>query len=141
MASSAFVRPNLLWRSRLPSTYTLRLTFFAQEAFGLARYPRDSPPSPSLFHSLCHVGFALTNLDVSGLNPHWSHGFGRFGRRASCHTANKPLTGKGEIGASAETVQAMWYGMWRPLSTDAPAKTYIIPANKVCCVFSVGIVL
>ena len=47
-------------------------------------------------------------------------------------SANKPLTGKGEIGASAETVQTMWYGMRRPLSTDAPAETYIIPANEVC---------
>nr|AAL86513.1 hypothetical protein [Oryza sativa Japonica Group]AAP52707.1 hypothetical protein LOC_Os10g13620 [Oryza sativa Japonica Group] len=45
-------------------------------------------------------------------------------------SANKPLTGKGEIGASAETVQTMWYGMRRPLSTDAPAETYIVPANK-----------
>ncbi len=40
--------------------------------------------------------------------------------------------GKGEIGASAETVQTMWYGMRRPLSTDAPAETYIIPAKEVC---------
>jgi hypothetical protein len=47
-------------------------------------------------------------------------------------SANKPLTGKGEIGASAETVQTMWYGMWRPLSTDAPAETNLIPANEVC---------
>nr|AAL93075.1 hypothetical protein [Oryza sativa Japonica Group] len=30
---------------------------------------------------------------------------------ASCHTANKLLTGKGEIGASAETVQTMWYDL------------------------------
>lgn len=76
--------------------------------------------------------FALTNPDVSGLNPHRSHAFGRFGRRASCHIANKPLTGKGEIGASAETVQTMWYGMWRPLSTGAPVETYIVPTSKVC---------
>ncbi len=47
-------------------------------------------------------------------------------------SANKPLTDKGEIGASAETVQTMWYGMRRPLSIDAPAETYIIPANEVC---------
>jgi hypothetical protein len=26
----------------------------------------------------------------------------------------------------------MWYGMWRPLSTGAPAETYIVPASKVC---------
>ena len=47
-------------------------------------------------------------------------------------SANKPLTGKGEIGASAETMQTMWYAMRRPLSTDAPAETYIIPTNEVC---------
>ena len=46
-------------------------------------------------------------------------------------SANKPLTGKGENGASAETVQTMWYGMWRPLLTDAPAETYIVLANKI----------
>jgi hypothetical protein len=47
-------------------------------------------------------------------------------------SANKPLTGKGEIGASAKTVQTMRYGMRRPLSTDAPAETYNVPVNKVC---------
>jgi hypothetical protein len=60
------------------------------------------------------------------------HGFRQIGSKGLMPSANKPLTGKGEIGASAETVQTMWYGMRRPLSTDAPAETYIIPTNEVC---------
>jgi hypothetical protein len=43
-ASSALAGASLLWRNRLPSAYTLRPTSFAQEATGLAEYPRD--PSP-----------------------------------------------------------------------------------------------
>nr|CAE03953.2 OSJNBb0085H11.2 [Oryza sativa Japonica Group] len=67
--------------------------------------------SPFLLHSLRH-----------GFQQIWSKGL--------MPSANKPLTGKGENGASAETVHTMWYGTRRPLSTDAPAETYIVPANK-----------
>nr|AAQ56512.1 hypothetical protein OSJNBa0079E14.4 [Oryza sativa Japonica Group] len=73
--------------------------------------PFDIHSSPYILRPrglwLCEAPALFSAL--RGLNPYWSHGFGRFGRRASCHTANKPLTGKGEIGASAETVQTMWY--------------------------------
>jgi hypothetical protein len=68
--------------------------------------------TPFLLHSLCH-----------GFRQMWSQGL--------MPSANKLLTGKGEIGASAETVQTMWYGMRHHLSTDAPAETYIIPALRL----------
>nr|CAD40356.2 OSJNBa0093P23.2 [Oryza sativa Japonica Group]CAD40449.2 OSJNBa0041M21.7 [Oryza sativa Japonica Group]CAH66265.1 OSIGBa0136B09.1 [Oryza sativa] len=48
--------------------------------------------APFLLHSLCH-----------GFRQVWSKGL--------MPSANKPLTDKGEIGASAETVQTMWYGV------------------------------
>jgi hypothetical protein len=69
--------------------------------------------SPFLLHSLRH-----------GFQQIWSKGL--------MPSANKPLAGKGESGTSAETVQTMWYGMRRPLSTDVPAETYIVPVNKIC---------
>nr|AAV32124.1 hypothetical protein [Oryza sativa Japonica Group]AAV32192.1 hypothetical protein [Oryza sativa Japonica Group] len=37
------------------------------------------------------------------------HGFRQVWLKGLMPSANKPLTGKGEIGASAETVQTMWY--------------------------------
>nr|AAT73654.1 unknown protein [Oryza sativa Japonica Group] len=38
------------------------------------------------------------------------HGFRQIWSKGLMTSANKPLTGKGESGASAETVQTMWYG-------------------------------
>uniref|UniRef100_A0A0D9ZIK1 Uncharacterized protein n=1 Tax=Oryza glumipatula TaxID=40148 RepID=A0A0D9ZIK1_9ORYZ len=40
------------------------------------------------------VGLRPNGLDVFGLDPCWYYGFGGFGRRASWHASNKPLTGK-----------------------------------------------
>ncbi len=59
------------------------------------------------------------------------HGFRQIWSKGLTPSANKPLMGKGESGVSAETVQTMWYGMWCPLSTNAPAETYTVPANKI----------
>jgi hypothetical protein len=80
-------------------------------------------PSSVCTHATLRLASSLVHSLRHGLRQIWSKGL--------MPSANKPLTGKGESGASAETVQTMWYGIWRPLSTDAPAKTYTVPANKI----------
>uniref|UniRef100_A0A0E0D2M7 Uncharacterized protein n=1 Tax=Oryza meridionalis TaxID=40149 RepID=A0A0E0D2M7_9ORYZ len=46
------------------------------------------------------TGLRPVGSDIFGLNPRWSLGFGRPGRRASWHTAKKPLTGKAHVSAT-----------------------------------------
>src|SRR5512141_3218629 len=98
-------------------------SFFELDA--RANWPWRSRPSSAGTHATLRLASSLVHSLRHGFRQIWSKGL--------MPSANKPLIGKGESGASAETVQTMWYGMWRPLSTDAPAETFIVPTNKVYC--------
>lgn len=103
-------RANWTWRSR-PSSLDAR-----------ANWLWRSRPSSAGTHATLRLASSLVHSLRHGFRQIWSKGL----------MPSEPLTGKGESGASAETVQTMWYGMWRPLSTGAPVETYIVPTSKVC---------
>uniref|UniRef100_A0A0E0DA87 Subtilisin-like protease fibronectin type-III domain-containing protein n=1 Tax=Oryza meridionalis TaxID=40149 RepID=A0A0E0DA87_9ORYZ len=77
MAFRASLKPDSLWRSRLPSTYTLRHIVFAQSAFDLVECHRGSSPFAIFTLWFSPRGLRPDDPDVLGLNLCWLHGFGR----------------------------------------------------------------
>ncbi len=104
----------------------LRQTLFALHplpGMPLARQGIRTTPrfAPFLLHSLRH-----------GFRQIWSKGL--------MPSANKPLMGTGEIGASAETMQTMWSGMRRPFRPMLlPKPTLFLRMKFVTC--AAGIIL
>nr|CAH65938.1 OSIGBa0102N07.4 [Oryza sativa] len=67
------------------------------------------------------------------------HGFRQVWSKGLMPSANKPLMGKGETGASAETVQTMWYAqrraLWAIFFATVNSKIVITPAGTKKTVF------